>query len=170
MPYRGAVPQPAGDDPDLSPEEEAQRDRYRELLEELRTVLPGVQVLLAFLLTVPFSQRFTELDELGRNVFAAVILSVALAIATFLAPAAFHRLGDRSDRAVRLRISVRLAVAGLAMVGASMVAAVFVVVRFVFDSTALGLLFGGVLAVVIGSLWFAVPVVRRKRHVRGSSR
>ncbi len=48
---------------------EQQRERYRELLEELRTIIPGVQVLFAFLLTVPFSSRFADLDELGRRAF-----------------------------------------------------------------------------------------------------
>jgi hypothetical protein len=154
-----------GDDPDdVGGDEEAQRDRYRELLEELRTVLPGVQVLLAFLLTVPFSQRFTELDDLGKDVFAAVVLGVALAIVSFLTPAAYHRLGDREDRAGRVALSVRLAVAGMSLLGASMVGVIFVVVRFVFDSTALGLTFAGTLAVVVAALWFVLPVLRRRRR------
>lgn len=55
------------------------RERYRELLEELRTIIPGVQVLFAFLLTVPFSSRFTELDALGRRVFTGSLVAAALA-------------------------------------------------------------------------------------------
>jgi O-antigen/teichoic acid export membrane protein len=148
---------------DLDGDEEAQRDRYRELLEELRTVLPGVQVLLAFLLTVPFTERFGEVDDLGRNVFAGVIVGVALTIVTFLTPAAYHRVGDRHDRAERLRTSARLAVTGLCLLGASMVAVLFVVVRFVFDSTVLGLAFGATLGLAVGALWFFLPVRRAHR-------
>ena len=66
------------------------RDRYRELLEELRTVIPGAQVLLAFLLAVPFTNTFGELDEIGRDVFAAVLLGTALATIPFMTPAAYH--------------------------------------------------------------------------------
>ncbi|MEX2532681.1 MAG: DUF6328 family protein, partial [Nitriliruptoraceae bacterium] len=54
-------------------DEEQLRDRYREALDQYRTILPGVQVLLAFLLTVPFTQRFEQLDDLGHQLFMVAI-------------------------------------------------------------------------------------------------
>lgn len=146
---------------DQEAHEEEERERYRELLEELRTIIPGVQVLFAFLLTVPFSQRFTEVDDLGKNVFAAAILGVALATAVLLTPAAYHRVTDRSDRAERLRISVRLTVVGMALLGLSISAAVFVVARFIYD-TALGIAFGGSALLAAVALWYGLPLLRRQ--------
>src|SRR5215217_5751023 len=63
-----------------------------ELLQELRIVIPGVQVLFAFLLTVPFSQGFTKLDALQRGVFFATLLCTAAATALLIAPSSHHRL------------------------------------------------------------------------------
>jgi hypothetical protein len=141
--------------------EEAQRDRYRELLEELRTILPGVQVLLAFLLTAPFATRFDHLDRFGRDVFAAALLGTALAATALIAPTAYHRLARRQDRAERLRIAVRLAVAGLALLAASVAAAVFVVARFVYHDGRVGLVFGAIAALGALCLWFVLPLSRR---------
>ena len=90
------VPDPQ---PTVDPDEEA-RERYRELLEELRTIIPGVQVLFGFLLTVPFSARFDRLDDLGRDLYSVVLAGVALAIVVFLTPAAIHRFGADGRTAV----------------------------------------------------------------------
>ena len=141
--------------------EDAQRDRYRELLEELRTILPGVQVLFAFLLTVPFATRFDHLDRLGRDVFAAALLGTALAATALMAPTAYHRLARRQDRVERLRIAVRLAVAGMALLAASVAAAVFVVARFVYHDGRVGLVFGAIAALGALGLWFVLPLSRR---------
>lgn len=141
--------------------EDDQRDRYRELLEELRTILPGVQVLLAFLLTAPFATRFDHLDRLGRDVFAAALLGTALAATALIAPTAYHRLARRQDRADRLRIAVRLAVAGMALLAASVAAAVFVVARFLYHDGTVGLVFGAITGLGALGLWFVLPLSRR---------
>jgi hypothetical protein len=138
-------------------DEEELRDRYRELLEELRTVSPGVSVLLAFLLTAPFGQRFTAVDDLGRDVYAGAVLGVALAVVLFWTPAAYHRLGERRDRSARLRVSVGLAIAGMALVAVSLSAVLFVVVRFVFDDTLVGVVFGAVPLALVVVLWIGLP-------------
>ena len=142
-------------------EQEEQRDRYRELLEELRTIIPGVQVLFAFLLTVPFSSRFEEVDQLGRRVFAASLLATALASVAFITPAAYHRVAHRHDRASRLNLGIRLTILGMALLALSVTLALFVVVRFVFDSTVAG----AAVAVVVGAaavvLLYLLPISRR---------
>lgn len=144
-----------------SQEDEA-RERYRELLEELRTIIPGVQVLFGFLLTAPFSARFADLDQLGRDLYAAVLVGVTLAIVVFLTPAAFHRMSNEHDRARRLRLSVRCTVVGLVLLSASISTAVFMVSRFVFDNTAASV----VTAVVGGAFavcWYVLAVFGRDR-------
>ncbi len=126
-----------------------------------------MQVLLGFLLAAPFSARFGDLDDLGRDVYLAVVLGVALATICLMAPAAYHRMGDGRDRPTRLRISVRLAMVGMTLLGASLTGVLFVVVRFVYGSTLLGAAFGGLLGAVIALLWYVTPglqAVRRERH------
>jgi len=140
---------------------EEQRERYRELLEEVRTIMPGTQVLLAFLLTVPFAQRFTQLDELARDMYVGVILCGALAIVLFMSPAAYHRVARSQDRAARVEIAVRLVVTGMALLALAVGGAIFVVVRFVFDDTVLGAAVGGVAVVAAVLLWYVFPRLNR---------
>ncbi|MEX0847748.1 MAG: DUF6328 family protein [Ilumatobacteraceae bacterium] len=137
---------------------EEERERYRELLEELRVILPGVQVLFAFLLTATFSNRFAELDDLGRNVFAASLLGVSLSAVILMTPAAYHRLAPRLDRAERLGVGIVLTIAGMTLLGLSITGAVFVAARFMMASTAWGLIFSGMTLGTVVGLWFAMPL------------
>lgn len=143
-------------------EDEEQRERYREMLEEYRTILPGVQVLLAFLLTAPFAARFADLDSLGRNLFMVAIISTAVAMLLFLTPTALHRIAPQTRRDERVRVAVRAAIAGMVMVAVGVVTAIYVVTRFIYGNTEAASVAGivGGLAVV---LWFLVPLVRRAR-------
>lgn len=147
-------------------ERERERERYRELLEELRTILPGVQVLFAFLLTVPFAARFAELDDVGRGVFAGSILAAALTAVVFLSPAAYHRMAPNLDRADRVRVGVVMVVLGMTLLAVTIAAAVFVVVRFIFDSTGLGLTVAGVTAIAVVVAWGIVPRVSARGRRR----
>lgn len=139
----------------------AERERYRELLEELRTIIPGVQVLLAFLLTVPFSSRFDELDAFGRDIYALVLTGVALATVVLITPAALHRLSEGHDRTRRLRISIRCTIGGITLLAACVVASVFVVIRFVFDDARLALTLAGVVAASVIGLWYVLSIRHR---------
>jgi Family of unknown function (DUF6328) len=80
---------------DESPGERANRELI-ELLNELRVALPGVQVLFAFLLTVPFTQRFDVLDATERRVYYAAVMTTAVSTLFLIAPTAHHRLRFRS--------------------------------------------------------------------------
>jgi len=111
------------------------RDRYEILLQEVRVSLPGVQILLAFLLTVAFSQRFADLDVWGRRAYGVALLSSTLSAVCLLTPTLLHRLGDRTARVERLRWSVRMQVAGLALLGVALLAALWGITRFVFGGT-----------------------------------
>src|SRR4029079_17490593 len=85
-----------------------------ECLNELRVALPGVQVLFAFLLGVPFTQRFSEVSDLQKDVYFLTFLCTAVATALLIAPSAYHRLEWRQgDKGYLLVISNRLAIAGI---------------------------------------------------------
>src|SRR4029450_1625556 len=96
-----------------SEEERADRN-LSDLLQELRVALPGVQVLFAFLLTVPFTQRFDSLSEFEKDLYFGVLISVALATVLLVAPTAGHRiLFRRQQKEFIVSLSNRLALAGL---------------------------------------------------------
>lgn len=145
-----------------------ERERYRELLEELRTIIPGVQVLLAFLLTVPFAAGFEEVDKAGKVIFTVSLMAVALAAILFLAPASYHRLADRKDRRGRISFGVRVTLAGMALLALSITCAVFVVVRFLFGSLLLALILASAAAALSFFTWYLHPV-KNRRHTGGIS-
>src|SRR4029077_299561 len=93
---------PAGELGDHADRDEL-RSRYYGLLQELRVLLPGAQVLVAFMLTAPFAARFSELDDVGRSLFGVALVSGSLAIISFATPSALHRFGPRTERSERLR-------------------------------------------------------------------
>jgi hypothetical protein len=142
-------------------DEKERRDRQLiELLNELRVALPGVQVLFAFLLVVPFSQRFSAATPLQRDAYFATLLCTAVSAILLIAPSSHHRLLWRQDaKEETLVTSNRLTIAGLAFLALAMTGAVFVITDF---------LFGGVLAVVVAVgiggafawFWYGRPLLR----------
>src|SRR3954449_11271769 len=74
------------------------RRRYYGLLQELRVLLPGVQILVAFLLTAPFAAAFKNLDEVGQYLYGISLGAGMLAVIFFVAPTVFHRVGPRRSR------------------------------------------------------------------------
>jgi hypothetical protein len=141
-----------------------------ELLNELRVALPGVQVLFAFLLTVPFSQRFGVLSADDRRVYFAAVLGSAVASALLIAPSAHHRLRFRSGSKERmLKTANALAVAGMAVLALSMGAVVYVIAVVLHSTTTAGVVAGAVTA-FIGALWFVLPLTYPKEEdVEGRS-
>ena len=132
-----------------------------ELLNELRVALPGVQVLFAFLLTIPFSQGYAKLTGPERNVYAISLLLAAGATALLIAPTAYHRLHFRMGNKERiLMTSNRLAISGLLLLGGAIACAVFVVMAVVFGAGWGSALAAGT-AVWVGWFWFGLPLVRR---------
>ena len=145
--------------------EESNQERLNrelmELLQELRVVITGVQILLAFLLTAPFQQRFAELPGSLRNAFFASIVCATLATALLLAPTAQHRLRWRAgDKERLLRTGNQLAIAGSVFLSAAIVLAVYVVTNVLFASD-LALLTAGALVVVFAGLWYILPMTWR---------
>ena len=133
-----------------------------ELLNELRVILPGVQFLFAFLLTVPFSQRFSELDGVETGVFFVTLLCTAVATALLMAPSAQHRVLWREGvREQRLKLGNTLTIVGLIFLVPAMVGAVFVVSAFIFG-LGLGLTVTTLLVLFFALLWFLLPLRYRE--------
>jgi hypothetical protein len=131
-----------------------------ELLNELRVALPGVQVLFAFLLTVPFSQGFAQTTSFQRDLLFGVLLSTAISAALLIAPSAWHRLRFRQrDKELILFVSNRMAIAGLGFLALAMVGAVMLIANYVFSDT-LTIVSGIVAFVLFGSLWYVLPLAR----------
>jgi predicted membrane channel-forming protein YqfA (hemolysin III family) len=134
-----------------------------ELLNELRVALPGVQVLFAFLLAVPFSQRFEQLTAVQEDVFFAAFLCTAVSTALLIAPSAYHRLRWRErDKEQLLRTSNRLAIAGTAFLAAAIVAVVYLVTDLIYGAVT-SVIVAVTAAAMFGWLWYALPLVRRWR-------
>jgi hypothetical protein len=137
------------------------RQRYYGLLQELRVVLPGVQVLVAFLLTVPFAARFDQLDRTGRAAFGLALVASVVATVCLLTPTAFHRVAPRTARTARLTWAIRTTVAGLVSLSVALASALFCISRFVFDTAAAMTITLSVVALVV-VLWGLVPLTHRR--------
>jgi hypothetical protein len=155
-------------------DEESRKERLdrelMELLQELRVVIPGVQVLLAFLLTAPFQQRFAELPGSMRNAFFASIVCATLATAFLIAPSAHHRLRWRAGEKERLvRVGNQMAIIGTVFLAAAIVLALYVITAVLFTTT-LAVLTAIAALVVFGGLWYVLPMLgRQPQESRGAS-
>jgi len=132
-----------------------------ELLQELRVVIPGVQILLAFLLTAPFQQRFAQLPGSMRNAFFASIACATLATAFLIAPSAHHRLRWRAGEKERLvRVGNQMAIIGTVFLAAAIVLALYVITDVLF-TTDLAVMTAIASLVVFATLWYVVPWLGR---------
>jgi hypothetical protein len=139
-------------------EQERRARELAELLQELRVVLPGVQVLFAFLLTVPFSARFGGVSPLQQTVFFGTLVCTAISAGLLLAPSAHHRLLWRQQaREHRLRTANRLAIAGIILLVPGMVGAIFVITDILFGSTAAAVGTAAIAAFFV-YVWFVMPM------------
>ena len=150
--------------PDDRGKEERKRDRQMiELLNELRVALPGVQILFAFLLTVPFSMRFGELTPFQRDAYYVTLIATVLSTACLIAPSAAHRLRfHQSERAWIIETANELTIAGLAFLAVALGGAVLLVTDIMFDGLRVWIYTGAVWAVIVG-LWFLRPLARQAR-------
>ena len=134
-----------------------------ELLNELRVALPGVQVLFAFLLTVPFTQRFSQVSDVQEDAYFASFLCAAVATVLLIAPSAYHRLQWRQkDKEHMLVVANRLAIAGTAFLALAVTGSVFFVTDFLFGALATGIV-TSVTAGLFTWFWYGLPLTRRLR-------
>jgi hypothetical protein len=146
--------------------EKSNEDLDRELIEllnELRVTLPGVQVLFAFLLIAPFSQQFDRVNDLQKYAYLAALTFTALGSAFLIAPTPYHRIRFRDrDKEAMLRFANRLAIAGTLCVAIAISCALFFVTDFLFSSP-LPAVLTALVAGVIATLWYALPIARELR-------
>jgi hypothetical protein len=131
-----------------------------ELLQELRVALPGVQILFAFLLTVPFAQGFEDVTDFQKDLYFATLMCTAISTACLIAPTATHRLRfHKRDRNYVIEVAHRLTVAGLAFLALAILLAVTLITDYLFDGAARWI-WPALIAVVIAMLWFIRPLMR----------
>ena len=150
-----------------SSDDDLVRRRLGELVDDLRVVLPGAQVLFAFLLTLPFTSRFNFITAgAEQGVFFLAFISSVLAAVFLIAPSALHRvyheLRDPGGLHSLLEIAGYLAVAGSFFLALSMAASVFLVTDALYHRLAASLAAGGLLGLVAW-LWFVLPLLQRRR-------
>jgi hypothetical protein len=145
--------------------EETKRERVNreliELLNELRVALPGVQVLFAFLLAVPFSAGYEKITSFQRDVFFVTLVATAISTAFFIAPSAYHRWHFRNQEKERLLFtSNKFALIGILFLAISMVGVVVLVTDVIY-SDEMALASGAVAVLLFGGLWAGLPLARR---------
>lgn len=133
-----------------------------ELLNEIRVALPGVEVLFAFLLTLPFTSGWEQVDGSHRDVYFAAVVCTALAIALLIAPSAHHRLRFRDPiKEQMLKTSTTLVIAGLVMIAAAISLILYVIVDVLWSS-AVAATIAAVFGLFVAVLWFVVPWFYRR--------
>ena len=166
---RSGTVEPSGDgvgDGEEAPDERLNRELI-ELLNELRVALPGVQVLFAFLLTVPFSDRFGDLTGSQRAFYFATFVGTTIATGLFMAPTAYHRIRFREgDKERMLKTSNRFAIVGIGFLTLSVTMAVVLTADLMFG-LATAAMIGLVAFVFLVGVWFAIPVTRKMRNGDG---
>jgi Flp pilus assembly protein TadB len=149
-----------GGQPDESRDERVNRELI-ELLNELRVALPGVQVLFAFLLAVPFSQGFASATDFQRNIFFATLGLTTAASVLLIAPSSYHRLNFRNrDKEQLLLTSNRWAITGLLALALAMTSAVVLIADYLYNSP-VPVIAGAVAGMFFGCFWLVVPLRRR---------
>jgi hypothetical protein len=132
-----------------------------ELLNELRVALPGVQVLFAFLLTVPFSNGYKRITDFQKNVYFSILVATAISTACFIVPTAYHRLNFRKREKEQILLSSnKFAIAGIIFLGLSMAGVLVLITDIVYSETA-AVVAGALGLVLFGGLWLALPLSRR---------
>ena len=146
-------------------DDESRRERVNreltELLNELRVALPGVQVLFAFLLAVPFSAGWDKVTGFQKDVFFATLIATSASTACFIVPTAYHRLNFRQqDKEHLLLSSNKFAIAGIVFLAGSMTGVVVLITDVIY-SDAMAVVSGVVALGLFGGLWIVLPLLRR---------
>jgi ribose/xylose/arabinose/galactoside ABC-type transport system permease subunit len=138
--------------------------RYTDdLLQELRVILPGVQVTFAFLLTVAFTDRFSEVTALQRSIYFTALISTALATAFFIAPTIQHRiLWRKGARAHRLKVGNGLMIAGTVLLAVGISCVIFLVTDIAYGRIS-AIIATVVMMVTFVGLWYLLPLYQRVR-------
>jgi hypothetical protein len=145
-------------------DDEDEGERYDreliELLNELRVVMPGVQVLFGFLLTVPFQQRFGQITDFQRTVYFATLLLTAASAAFLMAPSAFHRITFREgQKPYIIKLGTRQTIIGIGLLALAMNGAILLLTDIIFDDTTVVITVAATTA-LFAWLWFGHAILR----------
>lgn len=148
--------------------EEERLDRnLSELLQELRVALPGVQVLFAFLLAVPFQQGFEKITSFQKGAYFGTLICTAIAAVMLISPTAYHRLTFRYQQKRKLVFYAnRFSIIGLTFLALAMTGAIMLITDVLFGSTAT-IVVSAATVLVFGTFWFGLPLQRRFRLAAG---
>lgn len=140
-----------------------------ELLNELRVVLTGVQVMFAFLLTVPFTARFQDLVPTQRLMYAVAFTVIATASVLLMAPTAYHRIRFRKqDKERMLRWANRFAIAGVSLLAIAIGTIVLFVIDVLYRLPTAAVV-AGLVMTLIAWTWFAIPLYRHVDEAGGDA-
>lgn len=143
-----------------SKDERLQRE-HEQLFHELRSIIPGAQVLFAFMLTVAFTDRFEQLTDVQRWVYYVTLLATGVALVLLLAPAAYHRVQfRRDDKDAMLRIANIEAIGALVVISVSVAGTVFLITDVMFETHAAAIV-SVVIWVLAAGTWWGVPLLNR---------
>ncbi|HET6381238.1 MAG TPA: DUF6328 family protein [candidate division Zixibacteria bacterium] len=133
-----------------------------ELLDETRVMLPGVEILLGFLIILPFSGG-TEITGFERALYLASLLSASGGLALLVTPTIYHRMHFREvDKERLIFLANRLFIAASALIALAIGLAVYLVVQTLLGGVLAGLIAGANAALIAG-LWFVLPLLRGGR-------
>jgi hypothetical protein len=156
-----------GSDPRNEQEWERLDRNLNELLQELRIALPGVQVLFAFLLAVPFQQRFDEVTDFQQSVYFATLVLTAASTFLLIAPTAFHRLTFRQRQKEHLvTLANRLTILGLGCLALAVIGAVTLITDFLYGAVPTIIAAVGFF-LLVSFLWVFIPVRVRSGQREG---
>ena len=134
-----------------------------DLLNELRVAGAGIQVMFAFLLVVPFNAGWKNASSFDRWVYFVALLCVAIATVLLIAPSIHHRLLFRQrERGYLVRVGTRLAIAAAGFLALGLTGILVLISNFVFGTPA-AVSVGIAAAIVVNSVWFLMPLGRRRR-------
>jgi hypothetical protein len=165
MKERGNPAARPGDVPDAtddeSPAERLERE-VEQLLQELRSIIPGVQVQFAFLLTIAFTQRFESLTDVQRGVYYVSLIFGALSLVLLLAPSSFHRVRFRQrDKEAMIRSANVEVIAALVLISCSVAGIVFLISDVMF-TTEFAVAASALIWIASSLLWWGYPLARRR--------
>jgi membrane-bound acyltransferase YfiQ involved in biofilm formation len=134
-----------------------------ELLQEVRVAQTGTQILFAFLLGVPFTQRFSQVTDFQETVYFCTLLAAAIASAFLIAPSAYHRILFRQrEKPYVIRASNRLIIVGLSFVAVAMTGVILLISDLLYKETTTAIATAAIGALFV-ILWYVVPIARRIR-------
>lgn len=154
-------------EPEPQTEQESLKDDMRNVIEEARMVLPGIQALFGFQTMAVFSERFAEMPLGVEEAYLVALGLLIVSIALLMTPAAYHRLAERGMVSRRMiNLSSVLITAGMVPLMFAFAIDVYVVCIAAIDNHAVGVAAGLATALFLGCLWFAYPLLRKRRAGR----